>query len=1631
MPLKVIIRLCLCMVILPVSHVFAQPTANFSADKLTGCTPLLVKFTDLSTGGAVSWNWEFGNGNTSTLQHPSVIYATPGVYTVKLTVKDAANVSSVKTQASYITVYAQPTADFTVDKTSACPFVPFVFTDASVKGTGGGNITQWQWDFDDGLGSNQQNPSHAYTTSGSYRIRLTITDGNGCSHFKEIASPITAFPVPDAKFKPSKTVSCLAPATIAFTNQTTGTNTYTWDFGDGNTSTQTSPSNTFTNPGTYAVKLIATNASGCADTTVVTISIGNNKAGFTANPSSVCVGTTVAFTPDTAGMAGYTFLYGDGRSSDQTQPSTHVYDVPGTYQVSLIAFFGDGCSDTVRKSIVVDEIPNVTINYTPKSSCPVPFNVTFTNPVSNSVSFWEFGDGQTSSQKNVIHTYTSRGPFPVALTVTTNGGCEVTKRDTIDFTPKLYIKSSQRIFCGASGGTVTFADSPAYTVPSNPTAWNWDFGDGNISNQQKPSHTYTTEGTFIVKLALTYPGGCIIEGWDTINIYLDPVPDFVTNLRDACVRKEIQFINLCSNCDSAVWDFGDKIVNPVKLPMPPGTNVSHKYYVNPKGILKLTDTFDIKLTVFNGPCMKDTVFPKYIRVRAPLAYTEPVTLFCDTPGNAMFTDISRYENPRDSVTRLWVFGDPFAEKIGGLPCTVNTKNGINIGRNCNNSVDSISSHIYRQFGDFNAYLRTYSQATGCVDSFQFTVKVRPKFKLGFTLSPDTGCAPLPVTFHDTTRTSATWKWVFGDPSFAPGDTSISRDTAWKYNRPGNYNVSLTAKDTSGCESTVARRVVVRGPIANFGIAGKLCPPDTTNFTDLTVKTSRIEKWKWNFGDPGSGAQNDTSNQPNTRHRFSKTGNFVVSLTVTDSEQCVNTIAKLIPYGPPKPDYTLDKDIICQNMGVGFTNNTPGSNTYTWLFGDTGTSTQRNPTHIYSDTGTFQVKLIAKRSDGCSDSVSNLTVRVVKPAVDFTADNTDAYCPPFTVRFDDQVSNDIVEWRWDFGDSSYSSVPNPIKTYNKPGVYTVKLLAKSAGGCEDSITYLDYIKVGGPVGTFTFTPKNGCIPLGVGFKAATVGAATYTWDLGDGNVLSTSVDSAYHTYTSSGTFKPVLILTDTNNCTIPYPSQDSVFLLPGSKADFIVSDTAICIGGNVLFTDNSTTPAGVSVVSRFWQFGDLSTSALNPVAHIYTTSGTFDVSLAIEDNRGCRDTMVKPALIQSTLQPTVTVSNDTAVCAGGEVQLKASGGVLYRWTPATGLSDPQIPNPVAKPITTTTYTVAAKGAGNCDTAYASVTITINPLPTVNAGSDVKLCEDDSVQLNATSSGITYAWYPSFGLSDTTLADPYVKINTDTTYYLHVTDINQCEHTDTIAVDVIERPQALVTGPEEVCYNAVIRLNASGGETYVWSTGDTTSEISANIKLDTSYWVIPYTEGCEGTSDTIFITISGDVIAADFIASDDTLFTRRPVQFTNTSQGGVSYYWDFMWKKMFTGKTSVLEHPVYDYDQPGNYIVMLVATSDIGCRDTVFKEFTLINNDVFIPNAFTPDGDGINDLFNFVASDSLEQFVFSVYNRWGEQVFETRKEQPGWDGSYRGLPAQQDVYVYVFKGIVNRKEVALTGTVTLLR
>jgi PKD repeat protein len=235
------------------------PVADFSASPTSGDAPLAVSFTDSSTGNPTSWRWDFGDGTTSTAQNPGHTYTSPGTYSVILTATNASG-SDTKTRADYITVTtpASPTADFSGTPTSGSAPLTVSFTDSST-----GSPTGWSWDFGDGTTSTAQNPDHTYALPGTYSVSLTATNAGG-SDTKTLTDYITvsAPASPTADFSASPT-SGDAPLAVSFTDSSTGSPTsWSWDFGDGTTSTAQNPDHTYTSPGTYTVSLTASNVTG-------------------------------------------------------------------------------------------------------------------------------------------------------------------------------------------------------------------------------------------------------------------------------------------------------------------------------------------------------------------------------------------------------------------------------------------------------------------------------------------------------------------------------------------------------------------------------------------------------------------------------------------------------------------------------------------------------------------------------------------------------------------------------------------------------------------------------------------------------------------------------------------------------------------------------------------------------------------------------------------------------------------------------------------------------------------------------------------------------------------------------------------------------------------------------------------------------------------------------------------------------------------------------------------------------------------------------------------------------------------------------------------------------------------------
>ena len=458
----------------------AQPSANFSATPLSGCTPLIVTFTDASTGSPTSWDWDLGNGTLSTQQNPTTTYFNSGFFTITLTVTNAGGSNTI-TKTQYIKVDDKPTVDFLASNNSGCFPLRVNFTDLSIGGSAA--ISTWEWDFGDGALSTAQSPFHIYTTAGNYTVTLKVTNAGGCSKVVSRPNYIQVSPGVTVNFSNTLPQLCKPPETINFTNLSTGPGilSYEWSFGDGGISFATNPAYTYFTGGSFTVSLITQSSAGCVDTLIkpAAIVIKDVNSDFTG-PSSVCKGVAASFI-NTSIPASVSSLwdFGDATFSALTNPSK-TYNIPGVYFIKLKNSYST-CSDSIIKQITVLDLPTPNFNAADVTDCKVPFTVNFTDLSIGATGWsWNFGDGGTSAVQNPMHTYTALGNYTVTLIATNLNGCS----DSITKTQFVRVQAPIVNINGLPAeGCVPFSIAPTPNVVTvdGIASYLWDFGDGFTS----------------------------------------------------------------------------------------------------------------------------------------------------------------------------------------------------------------------------------------------------------------------------------------------------------------------------------------------------------------------------------------------------------------------------------------------------------------------------------------------------------------------------------------------------------------------------------------------------------------------------------------------------------------------------------------------------------------------------------------------------------------------------------------------------------------------------------------------------------------------------------------------------------------------------------------------------------------------------------------------------------------------------------------------------------------------------------------------------------------------------------------------------------------------------------------------
>lgn len=500
-------------------------TLDFTPSDTTGCTPLIVTFTNNSVpgGGNQSINWQFGDGGQTTTttpgQNTSHLYPNPGVYTVTVTATSPGACNPVLVDSVDISI-APPDpvfAGFVLNILDSCDYL------VSITDTSRGALFR-KYYFGTGDSTNNPNPTYTYPGPGTYTITQTVNNGN-CSNRDTAQFTFTLLPKVVAAFIAPDT-GCV-PLNAVFNNITIGSSStsYNWNFGDNSTSTQTSPSHTYNNVGNYTVTMVATDLSSCnkTDTATSTIAVVNDsiKVGFTFQEFiRTCDSLVIIFRSASVNAATHFWDFGDGTTSTLANP-THAYTTADTFTVTYTAANPKVCNqpDTVTETFVL--LPEVTALFDPNNGC-VTYEYFVENLGQNVVSsYWELSTGETSTDISPLFVFDNVGSFNLTLTNYNPNSCNDSASYSATF--NVYLPPTAYFETDTSAYQVFYPIQ--FDNQSSSGFSSWAFGDGDSSTNRNPIHEYADTGYITPCLTITDNNQCTDTYCKELEIYFIGVVD--------------------------------------------------------------------------------------------------------------------------------------------------------------------------------------------------------------------------------------------------------------------------------------------------------------------------------------------------------------------------------------------------------------------------------------------------------------------------------------------------------------------------------------------------------------------------------------------------------------------------------------------------------------------------------------------------------------------------------------------------------------------------------------------------------------------------------------------------------------------------------------------------------------------------------------------------------------------------------------------------------------------------------------------------------------------------------------------------------------------------------------------------
>ena len=1233
---------------------------------------------------------------------------------------------------------------------------------------------------------------------------------------------------------------------------------------------------------------------------------------------------------------------------------------------------------------------------------------------------WDAGDGiGFSSAQNPTYTYNAPGVYTVTLIVTSSQGC----KDTVSVTGTVFEPpvASFTADTVCQGSTTIFNDFSTSTV-STIAGWNWDAGDGvGTATIQNPSYVYANAGTYNATLTVTDNNGCTDDTTMIVNVIPQP-PTPVTCAGNVLVNPSFE------NPVVAVLN-GNNIVGSSI----PGWTTQFGGNFN---IIKVNGT------PYGAGADTAATGNQYVDIVNSSDY--PTQTFTLTRTSVL--SFSGYFSNRDASNGGYV---PWTAKVDILDAS---------------SIVVASSTTFNFTAAFGNETWVYLSGTSTplpVGTYRYRAFISDygHFDEAFLCITPSVCEEDTIFLNASpTVAGATYNWTGPNSYISSQQNPIIPNATTAM--AGTYTVSI-GDPSSSCAGSPATTIVIVEQKPTVTVPANIVVCNGNNVA-ATIFTSNYASaaFNWTNDNPSIGIGASGIGDIPAFSAINNTSNpITATITVTPSvstSPCIGIPATYTITINPTPTVTVPiNNNVCVGAGVAATNftSTTAGSTFDWTNSNTaiGLSASGNgniPLFTATNTTTNPITAtitVTPTADGCVGTASTYTITVYPaPTANFAFSNV---CFGSSTPFTDLSTANggtISSWNWDFTNNGTvdNSSQNPTFGYTSASNYTVELMVITSLGCKDSITEVITVN---PIPVANFTPTSVCLYQSTNFiDASTVTTGNinnWQWDFGDSFGTSTQQNPTY-AYTNSGNFNVILSVTTDSNCvnTITLP----VTVYPKPTADFDTTD--VCLNVAAQFTDQSLDNGGI-LNGWIWDFendGVVDNLTQNPT-HFYPAAGTYTIELIASTTDGCKDTLNKTVTIHPMPVADFTYIND---CVNAGIDFTnistVTSGTVDTW--AWQFGDTQtsaIENPTNNYASEGVYNVqlVVTTNNNCKDTIVKNGIEVWPLPDVNFSPTSVCLNDSTLFLDLSSVSNTYtvnnnvAWSWNFGdgIGTSNVQHPIYMYTTDGIFNatVTVTTDHNCVNSTTLPVTVHPLPVVdfapdLIKGCTPVCVtftdNTQIQTT-DGSFINQWAWDFNRDGITDNINQNPSNCFINPSHSSVRDFDIRLITTSNfgckdTLVKSDYIHSypiplasfmywpnDEASIVDNEITFTNQSIIAATWAWD-----LGDGTLTNVQHTVHEYTDTGFYLVELKIENVYGCKDSTQKYINIKPiYAIWIPNAFTPNGDYSNDFF-YVNGFGIKELQMMIFDRWGMKLYDDIGVEQSWGGKYEGNIVPTDVYVY---------------------